>query len=181
MARMIDAAPIRERRRTERIAISSPGDFGLGPREPFAGAQGLLPYCLDFVRRRSLYAGGVDAKGAQGAPFYYLHLRRHATRAVSVPWERGALTSETRAPIFLFSPGRCGSTLLSALLSNAGIANVSEPDFYTQATMALPASPLNPFRTRIASAAAAMGRDLTAALGAPRSCWLRPRNRARCS
>jgi len=160
------AAPIRERRHTGRIAISSPGDFVLGPREALPGAEGLLPYCLDFVRRRSVYVGGVDPEGAQDAPFYYLYLRRHATRAVSVPWEAGSLTRETRAPIFLFSPGRCGSTLLSALLSNAGIENVSEPDFYTQATMALPASPYNPFRTRIAEAAAAMGRDLAGALGA---------------
>jgi hypothetical protein len=164
MARPIIAASIRARHRTERIAISSPGDFSLGPRVPFAGADGLLPYCLDFVRRRAVYAGGVDVKGAQDAPFFYLYLRRHAERLVSVPWEHGALTAETRAPIFLFSPGRCGSTLLGALLSNAGIPNVSEPDFYTQATMALPAHRLNPFRARIAAAAAAMGRDLAAAL-----------------
>jgi hypothetical protein len=167
MARSIEAADIRERRRIERIAISSPGDFVLGRCEAFAGAGSLLPYCLDFMRRRALYAGGVDVQGAQAAAFYYLHLRRHATRLVSVPWEHGALTGEARAPIFLFSPGRCGSTLLSALMSNAGIANVSEPDFYTQATMALPASALNPLRTRIVEAAAAMGRDLAAALGAP--------------
>ena len=166
MARTMTSAPIRARRRTERIAISSPGDFVLGPREALGHVDELLPYCLDFVRRRSLYVGGADAKGAQDAPFYYLHLRRHAARLVSVPWEHGSLTAETGAPVFLFSPGRCGSTLLSALLSNADIANVSEPDFYTQATMALPASALNPFRTRITSAAAAMGRDLAAVLGA---------------
>src|ERR1700744_4309452 len=153
MARTIIAASIRARHRTERIAISSPGDFTLGPRLPFDGADGLLPYCLDFVRRRSIYVGGVDARGAQDAPFYYLHLRRNAQRLVSVPWEQGALTTETRAPIFLFSPGRCGSAFVRTLFSHGGIANVSEPDFYTQATMALPAHPFNPLRTRIASAA----------------------------
>ncbi len=41
---------------------------------------------------------------------------------------------------------------------------MSEPDFYTQATTAMAAAPLNPFRGRIAEAAAAMGADLAAAL-----------------
>ncbi len=163
--RSITTAAIRTARRTERIAISTPGDFRTLARRPFepADAEGLLPYCLDLLRHRSVYVGGVDPKGAQSAPFYYLYLRRNATRVVSVPWERGAL-SPGRAPIFLFSPGRCGSTLLSRLLSQAQIANVSEPDFYTQATTALAAAPLNPFRGRIADAAAAMGADLAAAL-----------------
>ncbi|MEI9991596.1 MAG: hypothetical protein WDM86_16320 [Rhizomicrobium sp.] len=165
--RDITTAEIKTARRTDRIAISTPGDFLTSTIRPFdrAGADGLLPYCLDFLRRRSVYVGGVDGEGAQAAPFYYLYLRRNATRVVSVPWESGALApGEARAPIFLFSPGRCGSTLLSRLLFEAGIANVSEPDFYTQATTALCASPFNPFRAMVAEAAAAMGADLAAAL-----------------
>jgi len=167
MARNITTADIRTAHRTERIAISTPGDFSTTPARPFSRADGdgLLPYCLDFLRRRSVYVGGVDANGAQSAPFYYLYLRRNAARVVSVPWEHGALApGAARAPIFLFSPGRCGSTLLSRLLSAAAIANVSEPDFYTQATTAIAAEPFNPFRGRIAEAAAAMGADLAAAL-----------------
>jgi hypothetical protein len=125
--------------------------------------SGLLPYCLDFLRLRAIYVGGVDAKAAQAAPFYYLYLRRNAKRVVSVPWEHGALVGG-RAPIFLFSPGRCGSTLLSRILSGAGIANVSEPDFFTQATTAIAASPFNPLRPAIGAVGAAMGADLAAAL-----------------
>ena len=165
--RSITSATIRSARRTERVAISTPGDFLTADRRPveIADGTGLLPYCLDVLRRRSVYVGGVDPKGAQAAPFYYLYLRRHAAWVVSVPWERGALSpGEPRAPIFLFSPGRCGSTLLSRLLSQARIANVSEPDFYTQATTALAAARFNPLRDRFAGAAAAMGTDLAAAL-----------------
>ncbi len=168
VGRAIVSAPIKEARRIDRIAISSPGDFRLGERTVLArdeaAREPLLPYCLDVARRRALYVGGVDAKGAQAASFYYLYLRREAQRVVSVPWEMGPLGRAARAPVFLFSPGRCGSTLLSRILSASGAANASEPDFYTQATTALSASPLNPFRAAIADAAAAMGADLAAAL-----------------
>ena len=126
---------------------------------------GLLPYCLDFLRRRSVYAGGVDMRAAQQAPFYYLHLRRHARFVVTVPWEAGAVRAGTvRTPVLVFSPGRCGSTLLSRILVEAGVANVSEPDFYTQATAAWWSSTLNPLRGSVRRAAACMGHDLSVAL-----------------
>lgn len=169
MSRPIIAATVVEARRTDRIAISTPGDFRLdaaGTVEAMPDGA-LLPYCIDFLRRRALYVGGVDLREAQAAPFYYLHLRRTARSVVSVPWERGALHCDgAAAPVFLFSPGRCGSTLLSRVLFAGGIANVSEPDFYTQATTAVAVSPFNPWRGRIAAVAANMGRDLAQALGA---------------
>src|SRR4029077_15927316 len=102
---------------------------------------------------------------AQGAPFYYLHLRRSARTAVTVPWESTPVyRDEHRAPILLFSPGRCGSTLLSRILFEAGIANVSEADFYTQATSQFSSSALNPFRRGMRHAVLVMGRDLCAVL-----------------
>jgi hypothetical protein len=121
-----------------------------------------------MLRRRSVYVGGVDPKGAQSAPFYYLHLRRNARAVVSVPWERGRLSGDpVPEPVFLFSPGRCGSTLLSRILSAAGTPNVSEPDFYTQLTAGAVASALNPFRRMIQSAVSNMGADLIAVAGQP--------------
>ena len=163
-------APIRARRRTDRIAISTPGDFALGAVQAVtrdeAARRGALPYCLDFARRRLIYVGGIDAGEAQRAPFYYLHLRRHASSVLSVPWEGGDLHAGAKnAPIFLFSPGRCGSTLLSRILSNARCPNVSEPDFYTQATAAFWSSPLNPLRAKVSDVVADMGSDLCAAIG----------------
>jgi hypothetical protein len=166
VGRKIFIAPVRAARRTERISISSPGDFRLGAKTPVAGApEVVLPYCLDFLRRRSVYVGGVDPQGAQSAPFYYLYLRREARSVVSVPWEFGPLAEQSvHAPVFLFSPGRCGSTLLSAILSAAGTPNVSEPDFYTQATTALAANPFNPLGRTMQQAVWNLGADLAAAL-----------------
>ena len=167
--RKVFQAEILGARRTHRISIASPSDFALQAKKPVSMAAirevELLPYCLDFLRRRSVYAGGVDVRAAQQAPFYYLHLRRCARFVVTVPWEAGAVRAgQMRALILLFSPGRCGSTLLSQILVEAGIANVSEPDFYTQATSALCSSPINPLRASVRRAVAGMGHDLSVAL-----------------
>ncbi|HEY0105725.1 MAG TPA: hypothetical protein VGB91_06530 [Rhizomicrobium sp.] len=168
------AATVRAARRRDRIAISAPRDFELIDSHAVAPEAARLiaplPYCLDLPGRRAIYVGGIESQAAQAAPFYYLHLRRHARRALSAPWETLPLAARPDgAPIFLFSPGRCGSTLLSRLLSAAGVANVSEPDFYTQATSAACASRLNPLRARMRMAVAAMGADLAAALDPARA------------
>lgn len=167
--RKILTAEIRGAGRTERISIASVSDFSLGKARTItrsdAAAQKLFPYCLDFVRRRAVYVGGVSANEAQAAPFYYLQLRRSARTAVMVPWEEVALRQdESRAPILLFSPGRCGSTLVSRILYEARVANVSEADFYTQATSQFLSSAFNPFRRGMRHAVLGMGRDLCASL-----------------
>jgi len=167
--RKIIRAAIRKRARTERISIATPSDFALDARQPIArdDASGLrlLPYCLDFMRRRSVYVGGVDRREAEGAPFYYLHLRRNARFVVTIPWENGGLFKDaSRAPVLLFSPGRCGSTLLGRILFEAAIVNVSEPDFYTQATSKWASSAFNPLRSSMQHAVLAMNGDLCAEL-----------------
>lgn len=103
----------------------------------------------------------------QEASFYYLHLRRTAERILSVPIEHGPLSNGAKFgdPVFLFSPGRVGSTLISRVLAEAGIASVSEPDFYTQL-----AHPLFRMLPRVArapfeSAMWNLSQDLSAALG----------------
>ena len=117
------------------------------------------------MRRRSLYVAGVDVHAAGQAPFYYLYLRRNARTAVTFPW--GSMPAERdvkRVPVFLFSPGRCGSTLLSQILVQAQIANVSEPDFYTQATTQWATGAFNPLRSAMRKAVLGMGDDLCSAL-----------------
>lgn len=160
-------SPVVRARRTERISIAQPSDFSLGGRQPWSAGtrKAPLPYCLDPLRLRSLYVAGADLKETAAAPFYYLHLRRTAREVVSVPWEHGRLFTDPSplSPILVFSPGRVGSTLLSAILFEAGIANVSEPDFYTQATRAFAASPYNPMRAAMRAAVLNLGRDLSAA------------------
>jgi hypothetical protein len=167
--REVLSADVLAARRTEQISVASRSDFVLGEAKPTtradAGPARFLPYCLDFVHRRAIYVGGVSASEAQAAPFYYLHLRRAARTAVTVPWESTPICrDEHRAPVLLFSPGRCGSTLVSRILFEAGVANVSEPDFYTQASSQIGSSAFNPVRRRMRDAVHNMGRDLCASL-----------------
>lgn len=160
---------VRTRRNASRISIAAPGDFVCNKARSIVESDAFLfPYCFDFFRRRALYVRQTDAQAVQDAPFYYLHLRRTAEQIVSVPVGYGAITKTTSAPdpVFLFSPGRVGSTLISRVLAEAKIPSVSEPDFYTQLAhplfRAMPATLRKPFEEAMWD----LGADLSAALGA---------------
>jgi len=168
MARRVLDFPVLKALNTNRISIASLADFVRGRAAPVAAvASGAFPYCLDFLRARALYVPDIEARAVQGAPFYYLHLRRKARSLVSVPIEFGTLsTAQEMRPVFLFSPGRCGSTLLSRILFEAGVVSVSEPDFYTQMSSVFWSNAANPLRARFHKAMWNMTGDLVAALGA---------------
>lgn len=150
------------------IALASADDFVTKQRSGENELpQTALPYCFDFLHRRAIYVSGADVGAAQQAPFYYLYLRRHAQNLLSVPIELGSIAKRRPAydPIFLFSPGRCGSTLLSRVLFEAGIRSVSEPDFYTQMASYFWSSRFNPARGPFVDAMWNLSGDLSAALG----------------
>lgn len=103
----------------------------------------ITPYCLDDRRRHLLLvevAPDVDLLGVD--PFFYDAQRDHAVRLHAVPYSdvprlaEALMPTAEAPPVFLHSTGRCGSTLLSQLLAAAGaLQSVSEPDFYSQATI----------------------------------------------
>ncbi|MGB8601641.1 MAG: hypothetical protein WCD42_05535, partial [Rhizomicrobium sp.] len=131
-----EQAAILARHNQDNFVCASTGDFSYGPFQPAAPDQyqKALPYCLDIPARKIVYLGGLDASTARTAPFYYLYARRNAAQAFLRPWHQ---TPAAVAPLFLFSAGRCGSTLLCQMLNAAGLAAVSEPDFYTQFTASM--------------------------------------------
>ncbi|KAA3622566.1 MAG: hypothetical protein DWQ08_12650, partial [Proteobacteria bacterium] len=85
--------------------------------------------CVDYRSRRKLLE----------STFLYRELRENATRALTIPYarldricDRYWQGKSARATlVFLFSIGRCGSTLLCKLLSASGVDVLSEPDVYT--------------------------------------------------
>jgi hypothetical protein len=158
--------PIRQARRTGRISIASPTDF-ITENAISIRCEQPVPYCLDFLHHRALYVCGIDVQALKAAPFYYLYLRRTARSVLSVPREHGCLSSSAAGsnPIFVFSPGRCGSTLLSQLLFEARVTSVSEPDFYTQMSSIFWSSKYNPLREPFRRAMWSMTDDLCAVLG----------------
>ncbi len=79
-----------------------------------------------------------DAAGlarVRSAAFMFNDQLATALSAASVPFERmdEAFAPTAAPPVFVFSPGRTGSTLLVRLLEAAGLACASEPDVLTQA------------------------------------------------
>jgi hypothetical protein len=126
------------RRHLDSTRFSSRADF---ETQPVTGAPDLadvvngpnfLIYCLDFERRCVVYADNALALQHTGPPFLYLEQRRTANRLAELSFERlDEIATSPMSPLFIISPGRCGSTLLVQVLRAAGIEAISEPDSYT--------------------------------------------------
>lgn len=100
----------------------------------------LTPFCFDYKNKAVAFVetpSGINLAAAH--PFFYEAQRHHATKLFLVPFNTvKSLMREVDGfgnskPLFLFSTGRCGSTLLCNLMGdNANIVSVSEPDYFTQ-------------------------------------------------
>ena len=123
-------------RRPSGIGYATAADLELtfDPSEPAADECALI-HAADLARERAIFTlhtpDGLSA--ALGSAFLYASALDHATAVSSVPFERlSAPKSRSASPIFLFSIGRSGSTLLVQLLRAAGCQAASEPDWFTQ-------------------------------------------------
>jgi hypothetical protein len=121
----------------KKMQIASPQDFAFKSfsilREKTWDESQVIPYCFNFSTKEILYTDGVDPIFAADATFHYEFLRENSNRIISMPWEeRLQKKIDFSDPIFIFSPGRCGSTLLTKLISALGAVSVSEPDIYAQ-------------------------------------------------
>ncbi len=122
-------------RTTHPTSLSQPADFTLGPGRPVTLPRvfepDVSPYCFDLANRLLLCVSTPDIAGST---FFYQAQRRHARTVIKVPVDE--LPDGSTSPTLIFSIGRCGSTLLFRAFEAAGVAIVSEPDFFTQAALA---------------------------------------------
>jgi hypothetical protein len=130
--RRVFTADIVRERISDVTRASVLNDFATGPRRA-VGRESLelaFPCIFDIPRARTLYALGLDTQELQQAPFANVHARIKARSILSVPWEAGPINRPRieADPIYVFSSGRCGSTLLHNILLAAEIPGVSEPD-----------------------------------------------------
>jgi len=137
--RLVHHFAITERRGAP-VGMVAPDDFDLSLRAASPAPylpRGALAYCADVARERVLFTCHAQ-EGLPGlfeAPFLYLEQLRTAGSVISVPFERLeelGLTAGGAAPVFIFSAGRAGTTLLARLLVAAGVPCASEPDMLTQ-------------------------------------------------
>jgi hypothetical protein len=94
----------------------------------------LVPYAADWKARRLLFTVHGSPAFAQNHAFLYQAQREHAAQAVVLPFKAlaGLFGGPGAQPTFLFSVGRCGSTLAADLLKAVGISIASEPGVYEQ-------------------------------------------------
>lgn len=119
------------------MAVASPLDFTLDCVSESSVGTDKWPapaYCLTHAQERMLCAICPDSDGLFEAPFLWQAQYQRASHIASIPFERlhEFPCTVPRKPIFVFSIGRCGSTLLSAILRACGAHSVSEPDLLTQ-------------------------------------------------
>src|SRR6478735_4524566 len=101
MPRRLLVAPVRQVLRHDRLSRSRPADFVLETPSILTGTPAeAFPYCLDWLRARSVYVAGPTAQALMDAPFYYLEARRRAATVISVPWEHSPLACDPRPVIF---------------------------------------------------------------------------------
>lgn len=99
----------------------------------------LSPFCLDVKRNQIVFVRVANDVDLAASPFYYHAQRQHAIKTYSVGFEQyyelaEELHDDAENVGFLFSTGRCGSTLLARLLETSPqVIAISEPDIYTQA------------------------------------------------
>jgi hypothetical protein len=97
----------------------------------------VTPYCLDHENRRMIFAETPPEIELSARPFYYQAQYEAATRLIAIPYDRlpeVAARAHGRSAdlIFIFSVGRCGSTLMSKMLGRLDDTySLSEPDVFT--------------------------------------------------
>jgi hypothetical protein len=102
-------------------------------------------YALDLAHRGVAFVETEPGARILSAPFLHQAQRNHAQRVIRVPFDAfHALADDTpppsAPPIVVHSTGRCGSTLLTAMLGSIpGVASVAEPDVLTSVERAVAA------------------------------------------
>lgn len=105
----------------------------------------MVPYAVDWKRRRMLFTLHGSKDFASKHAFLYQAQREHAAQGVLLPFDvlDDIFPPASIRPTFLFSVGRCGSTLAADLLDAVDIASASEPGVYEQLVKARQWSWLN--------------------------------------
>jgi hypothetical protein len=106
-------------------------DFVLNPVISSPINQPPIPLLFDGQNDAFIYSLNIDPLAAINYPFHFIYLRQNTKLVGSINFlDRFSVKSNYTDPYFIFSIGRCGSTLLSKLLSCFDVISISEPDFY---------------------------------------------------
>ncbi len=124
------------RKKPSDVSVASHADFQtrlVKVVDALPVAEAGLPYSIDFGNERMISVITNDDRNAVTYPFLYQYQYKNARTMISIPFE-GLEQYEYSGlirPTFVFSIGRCGSTLLSSLMTAFGHCSISEPDIFT--------------------------------------------------
>ena len=99
-------------------------------------------YSLDFENRQAVFVETPADVDLSQAPFYFRTQFEKAKRVVTIPFETmiqlaKSVTIDDNHLIFIYSVGRCGSTLASQIFAQIpGVVNISEPYVLSQLVIA---------------------------------------------
>jgi len=99
-------------------------------------------YSLDFENKRAVFVETPADVNLSQAPFYFDTQFEKAKRALTIPFETmiqlaKSVTIHDNRLIFIYSVGRCGSTLASQIFAQIpGVINISEPYVLSQLVIA---------------------------------------------
>lgn len=126
--------------------LSALSDFSLRPSGQISATDLLASpdwtlYCLDVPSRQALFVELPPGSDLSEAAFVYSQQFTTARRAALMGFEEFVAAGHRIAPpaglTFLFSTGRCGSTLASRILSQIPeVWSLSEPDYLTNLAVA---------------------------------------------
>jgi hypothetical protein len=109
--------------------LSTADHIRVGPINP--DPEGWVPYCEDEQTGHLICATGLDATAIAARGLHYAQLRAATKKIAVVPVELVPVATQAcTTRVYLFSPGRCGSTLLCQVLRAAGLPALAEPGFY---------------------------------------------------
>jgi hypothetical protein len=137
----VDLLDITARSKVDPAALSAISDFTWRPsgRIPVAdllGSPDWTLYCLDPSSGQALFIELPPGSDLSEAVFVYSQQFTDARRAALMPFDQLVATSHAIAApselAFLFSTGRCGSTLASRIFARLpDVWSLSEPDYLT--------------------------------------------------
>jgi hypothetical protein len=136
---------ILDRQRHSEADYTTPDHFTLDagtPTDPerLVNEVGWTPYCLDDSNRRVLFVDMPPDTDLSKKAFVYDAQFRLATRVLAVPYDQlehaAALVVPPPNLIFVFSTGRCGSTLLNHILNGVeSVHCLSETDIHSNLSL----------------------------------------------
>ncbi|NIM92152.1 MAG: hypothetical protein GTO18_00345 [Anaerolineales bacterium] len=94
-------------------------------------------YSLDFENRQAVFVETPAHVNLSQASFYFFTQYEKAKRVLTIPFETmiqlaKSVTIDDNRLVFIYSVGRCGSTLASQIFAQVpGVINISEPDALT--------------------------------------------------